>query len=97
VGVAAHNVYWIDFGRLQAGDLVKLESRWGTYTYRITSRRVVEAGDRTILVHTLGPRLTLTTCWPLWAGEFATQRLVFLADQVDPAPARVPLGDQPAG
>src|SRR5438270_8142601 len=29
VGVAAHNVYWIDFGRLQPGDLVKLESRWG--------------------------------------------------------------------
>jgi len=97
VAVAAHNVYWIDFGRLQAGDLVKLETRWGTYTYRISGRRVVEADDRTILVHTLGPRLTLTTCWPLWAGELATQRLVFLADQVDPPPAKLPLGDQPGG
>ena len=47
--------------------------------------------------HTLGPRLTLTTCWPLWAGELATQRLVFLADQVDPPPAKLPLGDQPGG
>jgi sortase A len=97
VGVAAHNVYWIDFDRLRSGDLVKLESRWGTYTYRISSRRVVQADDRSILVHTLGPRLTLTTCWPLWAGEFATQRLVFIADQVDPAPSRLPRGDQPGG
>ncbi|HEX6348474.1 MAG TPA: class D sortase [Candidatus Dormibacteraeota bacterium] len=97
VGVAAHNVYWIAFDRLQPGDQVRLETRWGTYTYRITTRRVVNADDRSILVHTLGPRLTLTTCWPLWAGQFATQRLVFLADQVDPAPARIPPGQDQAG
>jgi len=92
VGVAAHNVYWIEFDRLQVGDAVQLETRWGTYSYRITTRRVVAADDRTILVHTFGPRLTLTTCWPLWAGQFATQRLVFLADQVDPPPGRFVAG-----
>jgi LPXTG-site transpeptidase (sortase) family protein len=88
VGVAAHNVYWIAFNDLQPGDLVKLEARWGTYTYRISSRRVVWPDDRSILVPTPAPQLTLTTCWPLWAGAFATQRLVFIADQVDPAPGR---------
>lgn len=97
VAIAAHNVYWIQFNDLQPGDQVRLETRWGTYTYRITARRVVDAGDRTILVHTRQPRLTLTTCWPLWAGAFATQRLVFLADQVDPAPRPQPLGRSPAG
>lgn len=96
VGVAAHNVYWIAFDRLQPGDEVRLETRWGTYTYRITTRRVVAADDRSILVHTLGPRLTLTTCWPLWAGQFATQRLVFLADQVNPAPTKAPPQQNPA-
>lgn len=86
VGVAAHNVYWLKFGDLQPGDEVKLDTRWGTYTYRIGSRRIVWPDDRTILVPTARPRLTLTTCWPLWAGSFANQRLVFIADQVDPAP-----------
>ena len=86
VGVAAHNVYWIRFGDLGPGDLVRLDTRWGAYDYRITGRRIVWPDDRTILVPTATPRLTLTTCWPLWAGAFATQRLVFFADQVDPAP-----------
>ena len=86
VGVAAHNVYWVRFNDLGPGDLVRLETRWGTYTYRITARRIVAPDDRTVLVPTTSPRLTLTTCWPLWAGAFATQRLVFFADQVDPAP-----------
>lgn len=86
VGVAAHNVYWIRFGDLVPGDLVKLETRWGTYTYRVTGKRIVSPGDRSILVPTPAPRLTLTTCWPLWAGAFAQQRLVIFADQVDPSP-----------
>jgi sortase A len=97
IAVAAHNVYWIQFNDLKPGDEVRLETRWGTYTYRITERRVVGADDRTVLVHILRPRLTLTTCWPLWAGAFATQRLVFFADQVDPAPRPQPLGTSPAG
>jgi len=91
VGVAAHNVYWIKFDDLQPGDLVKLETRWGIYTYRITSRKLVQPDDRTVLVPSVEPRLTLTTCWPLWAGAFATQRLVFFADQVDPTPSALPV------
>lgn len=87
VGVAAHNVYWIRFNDLQPGDDVQLETRWGTYTYRVTGKRIVWPDDRTVLVPSTTPRLTLTTCWPLWAGAFATQRLVIVADQVDPPPA----------
>ena len=84
VGVAAHNVYWIHFDELQPGDQVELETRWGTYTYAVTGKRIVWPEDRSILVSSGPPRLTLTTCWPLWAGAFATQRLVIFADQVDP-------------
>jgi len=87
VGVAAHNVYWIQFNDLQPGDEVWLETRWGTYTYRISGKRIVWPDDRTILVPSATPKLTLTTCWPLWAGQFASQRLVFFADQVDPPAA----------
>ena len=28
--------------------------------------------------------LTMTTCWPLWAGAFATQRYVIFSDQFSP-------------
>src|SRR5579859_639717 len=31
VGVAAHNVYWIDFPQLAKGDEVDLETRYGTF------------------------------------------------------------------
>ena len=86
VGVAAHNVYWIRFDDVKVGDEVQLMTRWGTYTYRVTERKIVWPNDRTVLVPTPEPRLTLTTCWPLWAGAFANQRLVFFADQVEPQP-----------
>jgi sortase A len=84
--VAAHNTYWIKFGDLRAQDEVLLETRWGTYRYEVTETRIVQPSDRTILVQTPERRLTLTTCWPLWAGAFAQQRLVIFADQVSPAP-----------
>jgi sortase A len=86
VGVAAHNTYWIAFGDLKAGDEVDLETRYGTYKYTVTGTRIVPADDRTVLAPTAGKQLTLTTCWPLWAGAFATRRLAIFALQVFPAP-----------
>lgn len=82
VGVAAHNTYWLQFGRLRPGDQVVLEAREGTYTYRVVATRVVGAGDRTVLGPTADHRLTLTTCWPLWAGALAPDRLAIVAEQV---------------
>lgn len=87
VGVAAHNVYWIDFPQLQPGDQVLLQTRYGTYTYRVTGSRIVNPDDRTVLIPTApGYHLTLTTCWPTWAGAFATQRYIIFTDQVSPPP-----------
>jgi sortase A len=87
VGVAAHNVYWIDFPQLQRNDEVDLETRYGIYRYHVTGARIVNPDDRTVLVPAAnGHHLTLTTCWPLWAGAFATQRYVIFAVQFSPAP-----------
>ena len=86
VGVAAHNVYWIHFNDLQTGDKVLLETRWGTYTYEVTGKQIVNPDNRQVLAPTTDDHLTLTTCWPLWAGAFATQRLIISTVQVDPAP-----------
>ena len=92
VGVAAHNVYWIDFPLLAKGDEIDLETRYGTFKYAVTGTRIVQPGDRTILVEGGGRHLTLTTCWPTWAGSFATQRFVVFTDQVFPVP---PSGERP--
>ena len=79
VGLAAHNVYWLRFGQLRAGDEVVLDTRYGTYRYRITDIRVVAADDRSALAGDPGRRLVMTTCWPLWAGQLATRRLAVYA------------------
>ena len=86
VGVAAHNVYWIDFPQLTKGDEVDLETRYGTFRYTVTGTRIVQPDDRSIVVQGPGRHLTLTTCWPTWAGSFATRRYVIFTDQTYPAP-----------
>jgi sortase A len=85
VGVAAHNVYWINFPQLKAHDEIDLQTRYGTYTYLVTGSKIVNPDDRTVVVsHAPGYNLVLTTCWPLWAGAFATQRYVIFAAQSSP-------------
>lgn len=79
VGLAAHNVYWLRFDQLRTGDEVALDTRYGSYHYRITDIRVVDADDRDALADAPGRRLVMTTCWPLWAGQLATRRLAVFA------------------
>lgn len=89
VGVAAHNVYWINFPQLVRGDEIDLETRYGLYRYDVTWTQIVNPDDRTALVtDENGYHLTLTTCWPLWAGAFATQRYIIHTDQLWPVPMR---------
>ncbi len=82
VGVAAHNTYWIKFGNLMAGDQIQLQTRTQTYSYTITGTQVVQPSDVAVLNPKPGRyQLVMTTCWPLWAGALAQQRLVFFATQ----------------
>jgi LPXTG-site transpeptidase (sortase) family protein len=82
VGVAAHNTYWIKFGNLTAGDQIQLQTRTQTYSYTITGTQVVQPSDVAVLNPKPGRyQLVMTTCWPLWAGALAQQRLVFFATQ----------------
>jgi LPXTG-site transpeptidase (sortase) family protein len=85
VGVAAHNVYWINFPQLSPRDEIDIQTRYGTFKYHVTGSRVVDPSDRTVVVSSAaGYHLVLTTCWPLWAGAFATQRFVIFAQQFYP-------------
>ncbi len=87
VGVAAHNVYWISFPEISKGDEVAIETRYGNFRYRVTGTKIVWPDDRTILVLGSGHQLTLTTCWPTWAGSFANRRYIIFTEQIDPDPA----------
>lgn len=82
VAVAAHNVYWLSFSRLRVGDEVVIQTRHGRFVYKITGSSVVSPDDRSVLAQTAEHRLTLTTCYPLWAGAFATKRLIFTAVEI---------------
>lgn len=82
VAVAAHNVYWLSFSRLRVGDQVVVQTRHGRYVYSITGSKVVSPDDRSVLAQTTEHQLTLTTCYPLWAGAFATKRLIFTAVEI---------------
>ena len=81
VGVAAHNTFWIPFGQLGSGDSIILEARYGKFTYKITGTKIVNPDDLSVLTSSSDPRLVLTTCWPLWAGNLAPQRLAIFAQQ----------------
>jgi sortase A len=90
VGVAAHNVYWINVPELAPGDEIDLQTRYGNYRYRVTGTRIVDPSDMSVLVPDApGHNLTLTTCWPLWAGAFATQRYVIFSEQFWPRTQKI--------
>jgi sortase A len=81
IGVAGHNIFWIRFGDLRSGDEVDLNTRYGKYGYRVSGVQIVSPADTGVLAPAPDRQLTLTTCWPLWAGQFATRRLVIFAMQ----------------
>lgn len=82
VGVAGHNTFWLAFSRLKPGQRVEIQTQHGLYVYEITGSKVVSPDDRTVLASTSDNRLTLTTCYPLWAGVLATKRLIFSAREI---------------
>jgi sortase A len=82
VGIAGHNTFWLSFSHLKSGDRVEIQTQHGLYVYQITGSKVVNPTDRSVLAATSDNRLTLTTCYPLWAGAYATQRLIFTAREI---------------
>lgn len=85
VAIAAHNVYWMSFNRLRPGDQVVIQTRHARFVYKVTGMKVVNPDDSSVLGPSVDHRLTLTTCYPLWAGAYATQRLIFFASEIGPA------------
>jgi len=78
--IGNHNGFSMSWGDLHPGDVIQVEMSYGRYTYRIDKREIVGGDDQQVVRQPeAGEHLYLTTCWPLWAGAFAQQRLVFIA------------------
>ncbi len=81
--IGNHNGFSMSWGDLHAGDVIRVEMSYGRYTYKIAKREIVSGDDQAVVRSPEpGEHLYLTTCWPLWAGALARERLVFIADPV---------------
>lgn len=64
---------------LKKGDRLIVSTAAGAFTYRITGIRIVNAKDKTVVVHTPSAMLTLTTCYPFRFVGSAPKRYVISA------------------
>ncbi len=73
--------YGAPFGavdRLERGDSIRLETKWGDFTYEVTGSEIVLPNARDIATPTSNkPELVLTTCHPRFS---AAQRLIVSAE-----------------
>lgn len=68
--------FW-SLDKMAKGDPIEIETRWGDYTYVVTSTEVVPADSRLIVVESDKYELVLTTCNPRFS---AAERLIVYAE-----------------
>jgi sortase A len=85
---AAHDVTWFSgIDRLQPGDEIRYVTPCHSYSYRVTSHRVVQAGYP--VYNTAVPSIVLDTCYPLNALYLTTSRYLVYATLVMISPNSV--------
>lgn len=70
--------------KLVPGDQIIAETRWGTFTYEVSEKRIVQPDSLAIAVQSDVPEIVLTTCNPKYS---AAQRLIVFATLVEGEPA----------
>ena len=73
--------FW-DLNKLQEGDEIITETKWGTFTYSVTSTETVSPGSLGIVIPSDNPEIVLTTCNPRFS---AAERLIVFAEMVEAA------------
>ncbi len=90
VAIAGHRTthgapFWA-IDTLRPGDVIEVQTRAGTFTYRVRWVRIAAPDDTSMLGPTDVASLTLTTCYPRFSSR---QRLVVRATQVLAQPPAV--------
>jgi LPXTG-site transpeptidase (sortase) family protein len=84
--IGNHNGFSTSWGDVKSGSTVTVDTTYGRFHYRINQRYITDGSDRSYIDHPKdgsGEVLEMVTCWPLWQGAFAPQRLVFEAVPVN--------------
>ncbi len=74
--VSGHNTFMLGLPSLKRGDQVVFTDPDGQFVYVVDGSKVIGPSQRLTMTAAGSPALEMTTCWPIWAGAFATQRLV---------------------
>lgn len=64
--------FW-DLDKLEKGDEIITDTQWGTYTYEVTEKRIVQPDSLAIAIQSDAAEIVLTTCNPKYS---AAQRLI---------------------
>jgi sortase A len=80
VAIAGHRTTYLHpfwaLDKLQAGDLIRIDTEFGRFDYRVTGSQVVLPSDTWVAHQTRSPTLMLSACTPKFS---ATHRLVVFA------------------
>jgi sortase A len=78
--IAGHrDTVFSSLGKIHLGALITITTRAGDFTYKVTSTRIVDKSDRTVIVPTESATVTLSTCYPFRFVGSAPQRFIVSA------------------
>lgn len=70
-------------GELELGEQIQIETMAGLFTYQLETKQIVDADDRTVIVASAEPRLTLITCYPFDFVGSAPKRYILSGKQLE--------------
>lgn len=70
-------------GELKKGDLIRVDTHEGKFTYSVSKTWIVDEDDRTVIVSTEKPVIRLVTCYPFDMVGSAPERYIIEAELID--------------
>jgi LPXTG-site transpeptidase (sortase) family protein len=87
--ITAHrDTFFRHIVELKKGDLIMVQRDGKTYTYEVSSQRIVKPDDVSVIQPTSDNRLTLITCYPTYYIGPAPERLIVTSKLVGKPDAR---------
>jgi sortase A len=84
IGIAGHrDTFFRPLRNVRVGDEVLLFTERGRSVYRVSSLKIVQPTDVSVLDPTLEPALTLVTCYPFYFLGSAPLRYIVRAERID--------------
>ncbi|AGK95850.1 class D sortase [Clostridium pasteurianum] len=73
----------VKLGDVKVGNIITINTYYGTYNYKVSGFRIVNSDDKTVVVPSDKEKLTIYTCYPFNFIGSAPKRYVVSADFVD--------------